>query len=102
MVHYSCDMCGKPLLLDEEVRYVIKIEAYAAYDPIEISEDDLAEDHMDEIEELCESLEEADAKDMEDRIYKTFKFDLCAACHEEFLRDPLSAKFKKRLPFDQN
>ena len=30
MVHYTCDMCGKPLLPDEDIRYVVKIEVHTA------------------------------------------------------------------------
>ena len=102
MVHYTCDMCGKPLLLDEEVRYVVKIEVYAAYDPMEVSEDEINEDHTEEMNELCESLEHADEKEMEDRIYKTFRFDLCAECHGKYLKDPLGVLVKRRMGYNQN
>jgi len=102
MVHYTCDMCGKALLLDEDVRYVVKIEVYAAYDPIEISDEDLEEDYTEEMNELCEELEHADEQEMEEKVYKTFRFDLCATCHEQFLRDPLAARLKRRMRREQN
>ena len=102
MVHYTCDMCGKVLLADDDVHYVVKIEVYAAYDPIELSEEDLEQDYTEEINELCEELEEADQQEEEEKVYKTFRFDLCAGCHEQFLRDPLAARLKRRIRRDQN
>jgi len=102
MVHYTCDLCGKPLLLEEDVRYVVKIEVYAAYDPMEVSEGDLDEDYTEQIDELCEELEHSDEQEQEDKVYKTFKFDLCSACHERFMKDPLAARLKRRMRYEQN
>ena len=36
MVTRICDRCGKAILKDE-LRYVAKVEVYAAYDPLEIT-----------------------------------------------------------------
>jgi len=102
MVHYTCDMCGKPLLLDDELRYVVKIEVYAAYDPMEVTEDDLNDDFEDQIDELCEQLDNADEQDLEDKMYKSFRFDLCSACHDQFMQDPLAARLKRRMRHEQN
>ena len=46
MVHFTCDLCGKDLTATGEHRFVVKIEAYAGFDPNEITEDDLEQDHM--------------------------------------------------------
>lgn len=89
MEHLYCDMCGKPLLLDEDVRYEVKIEVYAAYDPMEMTEEDLEEDFEEEIHELIEEMKDIDEDELEEGVYKSFKFDLCAACHKIYLQDPL-------------
>ena len=102
MVHYTCDMCGKALLLDEDVRYVVKIEVYAAYDPMEVTEEEIDEDHTEELNQLCESLENADEREVEEQVYKTFRFDLCAGCHERYLKDPLGLLAKKRVRYSDN
>jgi len=35
MIRYSCDMCGRSLVPDEDDRYVVKIEVYAACDSVD-------------------------------------------------------------------
>ena len=37
----ACDLCGKTLLPDEDVRYIVRIEVFAAADPLELTEEDL-------------------------------------------------------------
>ena len=102
MIHFTCDLCGKTLLADEDTRYVVKIEVYAAYDPMEIGEEDLREDHNDEIEELLDEMEDMDAEQIEDGVYKTFRFDLCPVCHEAYLKDPLGHGSRLRARFEHN
>lgn len=101
MVHYTCDMCGKPLLADEDIRYVVKIEVHPACDAMEM-DDDMDE----EIEEMEEDESEDDAADpaemLENGEYKAFRFDLCTNCHEKYLQDPLSLKSWNRTRFSEN
>ena len=33
MIRYYCDICHRPLDPDEDLRYVVKMEVYAAFDP---------------------------------------------------------------------
>jgi len=102
MIHYTCDMCGKPLLADEDTRYVVKVEVYAAYDPMEITDADLAEDKSEEVQELLEQMADMDAEQLEDQVHKTFRFDLCLACQARYVEDPLSRGANRRLPFGNN
>ncbi len=102
MLHYSCDMCGKKLLVQEDVRYVVKIEAYAAADPLEITEEDLEKDHLEEISKLIKQLEQMDPQELEDQVYKSFRFDLCPECHRKFLRDPLGKQWARTVSFSKN
>ena len=102
MLHFSCDLCGKELLVEEDLRYVAKIEVYAAYDPLEITEEDLEEDHMEEIGELIKQLENMDEQELEDQVYKSFRFDLCPDCHKKFLKDPLSREAARSIDFSKN
>jgi hypothetical protein len=102
MIHFTCDLCGKTLQAEEDTRYVVKIEVYAAYDPMEISGDDLREDHDDEIQGLLAQMEDMDAEDLEDQVFKTFRFDLCPECHEAYLKDPLGLKARLRTRFEHN
>ena len=92
MAGFCCDMCGKPLLVDEDVRYVAKIEVFAAYDPMELTDDDLEQDHMQEIRALAERMRKFDPAKLEEQVYKSFVFDLCPACQKRYLKNPLPGK----------
>jgi hypothetical protein len=89
MDHLICDICGKALLVDESVRYQARIQVFAAYDPLELTEADLAQDHQAEIRALLDRLADMDPQDVEDSVYKDMHFDLCMACQREYIRRPL-------------
>jgi hypothetical protein len=87
MIHFSCDFCGKELRPGDEQRYVVKMEAYAAQDPAELTEDDLDDDNLQEISQLIQDGEvDLPAPSQQ------FRYDLCCECHRRFLRDPLGKK----------
>jgi hypothetical protein len=102
MIHFTCDLCGKTLLADEDTRYVVKIEVYAAYDPMEITDDDLQEDRTDEMQSLFEELDSLDPEDAEAGVFKTFRYDLCPECHAAYLKDPLGSRLRQRAKFEHN
>ena len=102
MVHYTCDMCGKTLLSDEDVRYVVKVEVFAAYDPMEVTEDDLNKDHKQEIADLLSEMENMDPAEIEEGVYKRLRFDLCAACRLRYLANPLAMATPRRLGWHEN
>jgi len=87
--HLTCDLCGKTLLLEEDVRYVVNLEVFAAYDPMEITEEDLRKDLRRELRELAKRMEGLDAEKAQDEVYRRFRFHLCPACQREYIRDPL-------------
>ncbi|MBU6402634.1 MAG: hypothetical protein KGS61_20125 [Verrucomicrobia bacterium] len=85
-----CDRCGQPIR-DKQLRYIAKIQVFAAYDPLEITFEDLTRDHSREIDRIlaeCEGLSEAEL--MRD-VYVEFKFDLCRACQRAYICDPIPA-----------
>ena len=102
MIHFTCDMCGKVLLADDDTRYVVKVEVYVAYDPMEVSEEDLQEDRSGEMRDLLDAMDDMDPEELEDQVYKTFRFDLCPPCHESYLKDPLGKGMRLRARFDGN
>jgi len=105
MVHFTCDLCGKDLAPYGEPRFVVKIAAYAGYDPNQITEDDLDEDHMEAVADLLRR-EEAEgascSSDADTPSYKGFRFDLCPECHGRFIKDPLNRDTLKLLNFSEN
>ena len=85
----SCDMCGQGLLINSDVRYEVKIVVKAAYDPMDISKEDLEKDIEKEIEATIKRLENISEQEAMEQVFKAFMFDLCPACQKKFLSDPL-------------
>lgn len=102
MVHYTCDMCGKPLSTDEDTRYVVKIEVYTACDAMDM-DDDMDEEIDDTNEDNDDYDEMMNSPEMlQNDEYRTFRFDLCTICHKKYLQDPLFLKSWHRTRFSQN
>jgi len=102
MVHFTCDLCGKDITADGESRYVVRITAYAGFDPNQITEEDLDDDHMEAISELLRDDESQTAAAAEKPARKGFRFDLCPACHDRYLKDPLGRELLRSLDFSPN
>lgn len=101
MVHFTCDLCGKELRPGEESRYVVKIEAFAARDPAEITDADLDDDHMEEVSQLLRDMDEEAELDTP-QANRHFRYDLCQDCHQKFARDPLGKEHVQKLHFSKN
>ena len=102
MVHFTCDLCGKDLTASGDPRYVVKIEAYPGFDPTEITEDDLDDDHMEAVSQLLQRDEATQLRRPRRPAHKGFRFDLCPACHVKFLKDPLGKEFLRSFDFSKN
>ena len=87
----TCERCGKILLLDEDVRYTVRIEVVAAYDPMELSREDVTRDHRGEIERLIDSMSRRDPAEVEESVYALREYQVCPACRKAILADPLGA-----------
>lgn len=85
----TCDRCGDGLLIDDDVRYLMKLEITAAYDPMEITKQDLERDLEAEMARTIEALEGADAGELERQVHYRESFDLCPRCRREVMGDPL-------------
>lgn len=102
MVHYTCDMCGRPLLADEDIRYVVKIEVYTACDAMEMDDDDMDAEIWEMEGDHGQEDASCPAEGFEDGDYKTFRFDLCTKCHKKYLQDPLFLKSWNKTRFSEN
>ena len=99
MLHFTCDGCGKPV--DEE-RFVARIEVYPAFDPDQITEDDLDADHLAEMSEMLENIDLTEETLETDSGTRQLRLDLCSECRKRFLADPLGLESKRRLNFSEN
>jgi hypothetical protein len=102
MVHFTCDLCGKDLAADHEERYVVKMGIYAGHDPLEITAEDLDDDHMEAVAEMLQREEGLTEDELQASSYKGFRFDLCPCCHHKFLKDPLGRDMIRSFDFSEN
>lgn len=101
MLRVICDSCGKELLT-EEAHHVVKIEVFAAAEAAGLTEADLDEDHMEAVGEILREMEENGQSPTTEPRSRQLRFDVCAACRERFLRDPLGREHSTKLLFSKN
>lgn len=103
MIHYSCDRCRKEIDLENEIRYVVRLEAEACMDQAltEIEED---RDHLMELSEILERAADLEDDSIGDEIYQKKRFDLCSCCYRKFVADPLgmAVTAPPQLNFSEN
>jgi len=107
MLHYSCDVCKRPIHPQADVRHVVRIEVFPAVDddPCGCQDlDDLGDesDHLEEMQDLLERLEDCDDPRMAQDATRSLRFDLCDACRQRFVKNPLGLKSAKQLDFSPN
>ena len=95
-----CDGCGRTLLLEEDVRYVLRVEGFAAYDPLEITREDLKRDLEADLRSLIERLSDVSEEEAEGQVHREFRFDLCPGCWRRYRKDPLTGLKKEKSQGD--
>src|SRR5262245_42938059 len=98
MLHYTCDLCKRELEADD-LRYVVKFELFAALDPAESDELEDDRDHLLEVQDLLEGL---DDDRVGDDVYKQAQYDLCPQCARKVRRNPLGRDLAKQVEFSSN
>ena len=88
----SCDRCNKSLLIDEDVRYQVHIVVQAAYDPMEITKEDLKKSNPGSWSALMRQLEKLTEQEAQDQVHREFRFDLCPPCQKIYLATPLPGR----------
>lgn len=83
-----CDRCGLPIM-DGELRYVARIQVFAAYDPLEITFDDLKHDRTQDIQELIRACEGLTEEELMRDVHVQFQYDLCRPCQREYVAKPI-------------
>ena len=99
MKHYTCDLCGRPI---SDERYTARIEVAAAFDPEKLAPVAPDDDHLDQIADEIDALEDTAQFSLPETGPKQFEFDLCTTCQRKFLRDPLNRTSRKQLNFSPN
>jgi hypothetical protein len=92
MIRYSCDWCKRELDSQDDLRYVVKMEIFAAIDPAATDDDEDDRDHLEEIQDILERMEDSTSDQIGDDVYQQLRFDLCPECRRKFLKNPLGRK----------
>lgn len=100
MRHFTCDFCSRPVGTSD--RFIVSIEVRPGFDPDELTEDDLAEDHLAKMAQLIQQIEETGIEPEDEVSTRDFSFDLCQTCRNRFVRDPLGRELPRPLRFSQN
>jgi len=100
MIHYSCDCCKRELDA-EDLRYVVKMEVFAACDPAAEDLDD-DRDHLQEIQEILQRSGDLSDPQIGEEVYEQLRFDLCPECRKKFLKNPLGRELSKQFDFSKN
>jgi hypothetical protein len=102
MLHFSCDICGKDLTPDGTPRYVVKMEAFAATDPAQLTDEDMDADHVEEMAQLLNAIEDGEEPPELLPTCQKLRFDLCCGCFRKFTKDPLGRDTVARFDFSEN
>ena len=98
MIHYSCDLCHRKIEPAHDQRYVVKIEVFAALDPLQEGEEEDDRDHLLEVHEALEQL----TLDESSELYRELRFDLCPECCRKYAKNPLGREPAKQFNFSEN
>ena len=101
MIRYTCDLCKRDLDPRSDLLYKVKIEIGAVFDPVEETIDD-DRDHLQEIHDILEHMEDADVEHIADQVHQTMSFDLCAECRRQFVKRPLGRETTHLFDFSKN
>lgn len=102
MIRYSCDLCKRELDPHDDLRYVVKIEVYAAFDPAATDDEEDDRDHLEEIQDILERMEDSASDQIGDDVYQQLRFDLCPDCRRKFVKNPLAREAAKAFGFSSN
>jgi len=102
MIRYSCDLCGRSLDPRDDLRYVVKMEIYAAMDPSVADESEDDRDHLQDVQDVLERMEDVESDEIGEDVYQKLRFDLCPECRRRFIKSPLGREIAKLCDFSEN
>ena len=102
MIHYSCDCCKQIIDPREGLRYIVRMEVYAAMEPTDVEDEDGDNDHLAEIQDILECMDDSDSDRIGDDVYQQMRFDLCPGCRKKFVRNPIEREPSTQLNFSDN
>jgi len=86
MIRYSCDLCKRDLDAENDLRYVVKMEIFAAMDT---STEDDDNDSLEQIQDTIGRQDDIMNEAICEEVCQQLRFDLCPDCREKFVKHPL-------------
>lgn len=104
MIHYTCDRCHRGIDSDSEVRYSVEIEMKAVFECKQFSDSCMHDDadHLLELHEMLERLDEDQPKMPQDPTCSKSHFDLCSDCFKVYSRNPMAREVPVSIQFSEN
>jgi hypothetical protein len=75
---------------------------YAAFDPAATDSEEDDSDHLEEIQDILERMEDSASDQIGDDVYQQLRFDLCPDCRRKFMKNPLGRETAKAFGFSSN
>ena len=102
MIHYTCDRCQKTIDTDLDLRYEVNIVTQVVLDGPETTCDDDDRDHLNDVDELLERVDDEQCEQLCQDLYQSRRFDLCASCYQQYKQNPLGAEPQLQVEFSEN
>jgi predicted nuclease with TOPRIM domain len=101
MIHYSCDRCKCELNPAQDLRYIVRIEVEAAIEELasDVSDDP---DRLEELEDLLESSDDYCSSELGNELFQRKRYDLCAGCYRQYMKNPLGREASSPFGFREN
>jgi len=88
---------------ENDLRYVVKVESYVALEPVNADEFEGDRDHLLEIQEIIERLEDSEEPlEQNDTVYQKQRYDMCARCYREYIKNPVGRTRPTHIEFSEN
>jgi hypothetical protein len=78
------------------------MEVYAALDSAADQDDAGDRDHLEEIQDILQRVEDDEDDRVGNDVYQQMRFDLCPECRVRFLKNPLAREVAKQFDFSPN
>jgi hypothetical protein len=78
------------------------MEIYAATEVNNTDESDDDRDHLLEIQDILEQMDDSESEAISGEVYQQLRFDLCPQCREKFVSNPVSRDTVTQLDFSEN
>jgi hypothetical protein len=79
----TCQTC-KGLIPAYTTAFTLQLRMFAEAGPLDITPDDLAEDHQRRMEELVKEMEDENPQELMDQVFESYTLTICPKCRTEF------------------